>query len=211
MRQVKTIQRPRDVMIKILRLFASGLCGLLLVSGCAAVGEWRTPAPIAAPSPTQTRAPEGPVLRGEAITWRNLQGTVDQVELTDSFMTDFGIKREPGANLQFAWVHIQLKNVGSAEIGLPVSEHFSVLYAESEFKPTYGHRLEYADYANLAKVIFPGQTVDGWLRFDLPATAQLNDLRVVFLPESSQVGVSPNSKDYPWGSEHPTFVWIVGK
>jgi hypothetical protein len=105
------------------------------------------------------------------------------------------------------WVHVQLKNLGQKEIDTPQPEHFSVLYAAAEFKPTYGHRKDYADYTALGAVLFPNQQVDAWLRFDVPANAELKDLRFVFLPESSQVGVSFSSPSYPYAENHPTFVW----
>jgi hypothetical protein len=82
-----------------------------------------------------------------------------------------------------------------------------VLYAESELKPTYGHRKDHADYMALDQVIFPDQGVDAWLRFDVPVAAELKDLRFVFLPESAQVGVSFSSPNYPYAEDHPTFVW----
>jgi hypothetical protein len=105
------------------------------------------------------------------------------------------------------WVRVQLKNLGQKEIGTPQSEHFSVLYAAAEFKPTYGHRKGYADYTALDAVLFPSQQVDAWLRFDVPASAELEDLRFVFLPDSSQVGVSFSSPSYPYVANHPTYVW----
>ena len=100
-----------------------------------------------------------------------------------------------------------LKNVGESEIALPAPENFSVLYAESEFKPIYGHRQGYADYTDLASTLFLGQELNAWLRFDIPVAADLKDLWFVFLPESSQVGVSPSSPDYPYADNKPTYVW----
>ncbi len=105
------------------------------------------------------------------------------------------------------WVHIRLKNMNQNEMPVPVPEHFSVLYADSEFKPTYGHRKEHPDYMDLDSVLFPNQVVEAWLRFDVPIEAGLKDLRFVFLPESSSVGVLPSSPNYPYSADHPTFVW----
>jgi hypothetical protein len=59
----------------------------------------------------------------------------------------------------------------------------------------------------LGPVIFPEQELDGWLRFDIPDTAELRDLRFVFLPESSQVGASFSSPNYPYADDKPTYVW----
>ena len=133
--------------------------------------------------------------------------TMDQAEITDSFITEFGSQRAPSAGQKFLWIHMALKNVGESEIALPAPENFSVLYAESEFKPIYGHRQGYADYTDLASTLFLGQELNAWLRFDIPVAADLKDLWFVFLPESSQVGVSPSSPDYPYADNKPTYVW----
>jgi hypothetical protein len=49
--------------------------------------------------------------------------------------------------------------------------------------------------------------MDAWLRFDIPVNAELKDLRFIFLPESSHVGVSFSSPNYPYVEDHPTYVW----
>jgi len=193
-------------MKKLLRLFVGGWCGLILLSGCTAAN---TPAPAATALPTVAQPTAAPTSarRGDAITWQGLQVGMDQVEITDSFITEFGFQRGPSAGLKFLWVHVTLKNEGQNEIKLPTAEHFSALYAATEFKPSYGHRQGYADYDTLSATLFPGQQVAAWLRFDLPDAASLQGLRFVFLPESTQVGVSASSASYPWGGEHPVYVW----
>jgi len=132
---------------------------------------------------------------------------MDQAEITDRFITEFGTQRVPSTGQKFLWVHVRLENVGTDEITLPTSENFSVLYAESEIKPIYGHRQGYAEYSDLDSTLFPGQELDAWLRFDIPVTADLKDLWFVFLPQSFQVGVSPSSPNYPYASNKPTYVW----
>lgn len=132
---------------------------------------------------------------------------MNQTEISDSFITEFGSQRMPSPGQKYLWVHVQLKNTGQAQIDIPVPEHFSALYAATELKPTYGHRKDYADYTALGPVIFPNQEVDAWLRFDIPDTAELKDLRFVFLPESLGVGTSFSSPNYPYAEDHPTFVW----
>jgi hypothetical protein len=107
-------------------------------------------------------------------------------------------------------VHVALENVGQDEIRLPEPENFSALYAESEFKPVYGHRQGYQDYSDLSLTLFPGQEVDAWLRFDIPVAAEIGDLWFVFLPTSAQVGVLPSSPNYPYAENKPTFVWKCG-
>lgn len=133
--------------------------------------------------------------------------TMDQLEVTQEYLTDFGSTRIPPAGNKFLWVHLRLKNTGQIEMDVPLPEHFSILYAAIELKPTYGHRLEYMDYTELGPVIFPDQELDGWLRFDIPSMAELGDLRFVFLPESAQVGASYSSPNYPYADDKPTYVW----
>jgi hypothetical protein len=136
---------------------------------------------------------------------------MDQVEITGSFITEFGSRREPSPGQKFLWAHVQLKNTSQKEIGLPAPEHYSVLYAASEFKPSYGHRQGYPDYTSLGATLFPGQSAAAWLRFEIPQDAGLPDTWFVYLPESAQVGVSPTSAHYPWSADHPLFAWLCGK
>jgi hypothetical protein len=184
------------------------LFGLLLLPACASAGETTplvvTPSPPPAAEVTALPTPSSP---GDSVTWRDLQVTMTQSELTEDYVNEYGSTRIPSAGTKFLWVHVQLKNMGTKEIDTPKPEHFSVLYAAAEFKPTYGHRKDYADYTALGIVLFPNQQVDAWLRFDVPASAELGDLRFVFLPESSQVGVLFSSPNYPYSENHPTYVW----
>ena len=105
------------------------------------------------------------------------------------------------------WVHIQLKNAGKIEVKIPILENFSVLYAATEIKPSYGYRQNYAEYSTLEPMLFPDQTTDGWIRFDIPDTAELTDLLCVFLPESAQIGSTIPSPNYPYSDDKPTYVW----
>ena len=132
---------------------------------------------------------------------------MEQAEISGDFITEYGFTRSPSAGEKFVWVHVQLKNMGQKQIDTPSPEHFGVLYAATELKPTYGHRKDHQDYTVLEPVIFPNQEMDAWLRFDIPVNAELKDLRFVFLPESSQVGVSFSSPNYPYAEDHPTYVW----
>lgn len=129
------------------------------------------------------------------------------IEITQDYVTEYGSTRVPPDGQKFLWVHVLLKNAGQAETAVPGSEHFSILYAGTELKPTYGHRQDYADYTALGQVIFPDQELDGWLRFDIPVAAELKDLQFVFLPTSAEVGVSPSSPSYPYSENKPTYVW----
>ena len=191
-------------MKRLLTFLVCGLFGSLLFAGCVSAGQPVTPAS----TPTQVRVLPTPAAPGESVKWKDLQVGMDQAEITDSFVTEFGFQRDPSPGQKFLWVHIKLKNVGKSEIKIPAPENFSALYAESEFKPTYGHRQGHADYIALDSTLFPEQEVDAWLRFDIPVEADLKNLWFVFLPESSAVGVLPSSPNYPWADDHPTFAWL---
>ena len=185
--------------------------GLFVLSACTSAGGF-SPTPVSTPGlpqPTVTvsRVVPTPSSPGDPVLWRDLQVSMDQPESTDTFINEFGSQRVPSAGQKFLWIHLALENIGTEEIPLPESENFSVLYAESEFKPIYGHRQGYADYTDLGAVLFPKQKLDAWLRFDIPAEADLRELWFVFLPTSAQVGVSPSSPEYPYAENKPTYVW----
>ena len=185
------------------------LTGLFILTACARETSI-TPAPTtASPQPTATEIKILPTSSspGDAITWENLQLTLDQIEISEDYTTDFGSKRVPPAGKKFLWVHLRFKNTGPIQRDMPVLENFSILYAATEIKPIYGHRQGYAEYSALETVIFPNQELDGWIRFDIPDTAELNDLRFVFLPESAEVGASYSSPNYPYAKDKPTYVW----
>ena len=187
------------------------LIGLFLLGACAPTDEL-SPTPAIAtvssqPAPTKLKVLPTPSSAGDSVIWRDLQISMMQAEITDSFINEFGSQREPSAGEKFLWIHVALENIGNAEIPLPESENFSVLYAESEFKPIYGHRQGHADYTALDSTLFPKDKPDAWLRFDIPDTAALKDLWFVFLPGSAQVGVSPSSPNYPYPEDKPTYVW----
>ena len=161
-------------------------------------------APLLTYTPTLLPTPSSP---SDSILWDDLQVTMDQLEMTEEYVTEFGSTRNPPEGKKFLWVHIQLKNIGGVELDMPILENFSILYAATEIKPIYGHRNGYVEYTTLGKTIFPAQELDGWLRFDIPSTAELKDMHFVFLPESAQVGVSYSSPNYPYADDKPTYVW----
>jgi hypothetical protein len=198
----------KSSMKNILAIFAIGLA---ILTACASSNQNSAPTvgftPF--PEPTATKIKIFPTASAplDSITWRDLQVTMDRLEITQEYQTDFGSSRIPTEGNKFLWVHVQLKNTAQTQLDVPVAEHFSVLYAATELKPTYGHRADYTDYTTLGPIIFPNQELDGWLRFDIPAAAELKELRFVFLPESSHVGASYNSPNYPYSDDKPTYVW----
>ena len=197
-------------MKKLTGILLNNLVGLLILTACSTSGESVTPVAITLfpqPTPTEVRILPTPSSPGDSITWRDLQVTMGQIEITEDFITEFGSTRSPSPGMKFMWVHIQLKNAGQVEIDTPQLENYSVLYAATELKPTYGHRQGYKEYSTLDSVLFPEQETDAWIRFDIPVAAELTDLLCVFLPESSQVGVSFSSPNYPYSENKPTYVW----
>ena len=182
--------------------------GLSILTACSSASETSTPVtPTPQPTATAIKVFPTPSTQGDSIIWRDLQVTMIKTEVTQDYITDYGSTRVPPTGDKFLWVHVQLKNMGQIELNVPLSENFSVLYAATELKPTYGHRKGYAEYTALDAVIFPDQDLDGWLRFDIPTTAELKDLRFVYLPESSQIGASFSSLNYPYSDDKPTYVW----
>ncbi len=146
---------------------------------------------------------------GWEIVYDDLWVTMSQAEVTSSYITEYGSKRNPTSGTKFLWVQLLLKNIGPIERPLPTGEHFSLLYGASEFKPVYGHRQGHADYLTLKPVVYQGQQVEAWLRFDIPASAEPEALQFAFLPESLRVSTSFAPADYPW-ADHPIYLWLCG-
>jgi len=191
-------------------ILLNNLIGLFLLAACSSSGESVAPVTMTVPpqpTATEIRILPTPASPGDSITWRDLQVIMDQIETTEDFITEFGSKRNPSPGKKFMWVHIQLTNVGQSEVYVPQLENYSVLYAATELKPTYGHRQGYKDYSTLGPILFPNQEADAWIRFDIPATAELKDLSCVFIPESAQIGTSFSSPNYPYSENKPTYVW----
>jgi hypothetical protein len=179
------------------------LWGVLLSTAC-----YPAPAPVQAypPTPAENQPLPTPIPSGQEIVYADFRVTMSQAEIMTSYITEYGSRRDASPGTMFLWIHILLKNIGQIERPLPIIEHFSVLYGASEFKPSYGHRQGYADYTSLKPVIYQGQQADAWLRFDIPATAELKDLQFAFLPESLQMSISFAPTDYPW-ADHPIYLW----
>lgn len=187
------------------------LLGAIVLNNCTTQPEVAIPLPTATktPSPKATPLPT-PFSPYDSILWRTLEVTMQELEITQEFLTDFGTVRIPSPGRKFLWVHIRLKNTGNVEAAVPLLENYSILYAASELKPIYGYRSGYPEYTELGAVIFPNKELVGWLRFDVPVEAELKDMRFVFLPESTHVGASFSSPNYPYSDDKPTFVWNCG-
>jgi hypothetical protein len=198
-------------MLPIKKLAPILLIGLFILTACSR-GRETSATPAAATTSPQPIATEIKILPtpsspGDSIIWENLQVTLDQLEITEDYTTNYGSRRVPPAGKKFLWVHIRLENTSSIELDMPVLENYSILYAATEIKPIYGHRQGHVEYTTFGPVISPNQEFDGWLRFDIPVAAELSDLRFVFIPESAQVGVSFSSPNFPYAENKPTYVW----
>ena len=196
-------------MTKTLILVLSSLFGLLIITACnsASGAIVPTPAPSSTPQATaENKSLPTPMSPDQMVVYDNLQMVMSEAEITTSYLTEYGSNREPSAGKKFIWIHILLKNIGQGEWDLPAPEHFSILYGTAEFKATYGHRKDYMDYIALNTSMAEGQEVDAWLRFDIPADAELKDLTFAFLPESLQVSFGFSSSDYFW-ADHPIYLW----
>lgn len=190
-------------------LILSGLLVLLMAAACNSASEPVVALPV--PSATLQAAAEikslpTPMSPTQAVVYDNLQVVMSAAEITASYPTKFGSNREPPAGKKFLWIHVMLKNMGQSEQDLPAPEHFSALSGTTEFKPTYGHHKDHADYMALTTNMLAGQEVDAWLRFDISADAELKDLIFAFLPESTQVSTGFSSSDYFW-ADHPIYLW----
>lgn len=140
-------------MFPLKRFFRTLLIGVVFLTACSPTGEApvspATTTPIASPEATATKIPGTPSSPGNSILWDDLQVTMDQIEITQEYITDFGSTRKPSPGRKFLWVHIQLNNTGQTEMEVPVLEHYSILYAGTEIKSIYSHRNEYVDYVTL--------------------------------------------------------------
>jgi len=187
----------------------SCLFGLMMVTACTSASEAVVPTSIPSSTPqavADIKSLPTPAPLGQMVIYDDLQVVMSGAEITTSYLTEYGSEREPSAGQKFIWIHILLKNISQNEQILPATEHFSVLYDSTEFKPTYGHRKDHTDYTSLNTSMAIKQEVDAWLRFDIPATAELQELWFAFLPESSQVSFDFSSSDYSW-ADHPIYLW----
>ena len=196
-------------MKKIWLFLLANLLGLFVITACDSASATVVPTPI--PSATPQAALENktlptPISAGQTVVYNDLQLTMDQAEITDSYLTEYGSNREPTGDNKFLWTHIILMNISQKEQSLPDAEHFSALFATTEFKPAYGHRKGHVDYMALNEVIDQGEEVDAWLRFDIPTEAELTNLTFAFLPESTQVSFGFSSNEYFW-ADHPIYLW----
>lgn len=199
-------------MKKSLLIVLSCFLGWLLLTACNPTNGSTLPTSTP-PSPqpaAQTRSLPTPVASGQTASYGDLQVVMIQAEITSSYLNEYGSTREPPAGMEFLWVHISLKNASQDSQDLPAPEHFSALSGDAEYKPTYGHRQDHADYLALTAGLEPGQEVDAWLRFDVPAALELNDLMFAFMPESLQISVGFSSSAYPWGDQ-PIFLWLCAQ
>jgi len=165
-----------------------------------------TPAPgavalLATPKPLPT-----PASMDTAANFEDLTVQIGGVEINDRYKTSFGPVRDSTPGLEFLWVQVLLENNGQAAIDLPGEDHFSVLHGGREYKPTYGHRDGYPDYTSLGGTVYPGSPLEGWLRFDIPEEAALDDIQFAFLPESTRITFTRTQSGGSYYN-HPVYLW----
>jgi hypothetical protein len=200
-------------MKKTLLLIMNGFLGALMLTACNSTSDSTLPTPAPSPSPqpsAEIRSLPTPSASGQEAVYGDLQVVMIEAEITTSYLNEYGSNREPSAGMEILWIHFSLKNIGLETLDLPEPEHFSALSSEAEYKSTYGHRLDHADYLALTTGLEPGQEVDAWLRFDVPAALELKDLMFVFMPESLQISVGFSSSAYPWGDQ-PLYLWTCAQ
>lgn len=189
---------------------------VLFLSACSSGGgqvqatpvstETSSPGVVALLSTPQT--PPTPIAPGGDVMFDGLSVRMVKAEISDQYKTEYGTIREPSEGKKFLWVQLTLENVDTKDAKLPDLEHYSVLFGRTEFKPTYGHRDGYLDYAALNNIILPGTTREGWLRFDIPLEAETPGLQFAYLPESSKVTFfSSQSKGSYY--DHPVYLWRI--
>jgi hypothetical protein len=142
----------------------------------------------------------------EAVEFEGLSIKIERGEINDQYKTEYGPLRDAPAGMKFLWVQLFLENADDESIDLPGEDHFSVLSGAKEYKPTYGHREDYIDYVALGDSIFPGNPLEGWLRFEIPAEAGLGDIQFAFLPESTRITFSRTQSGSSY-YDHPVFIW----
>ena len=187
--------------------------GALLMGSCNSTGETTSPTPGPTVMPMATAVDTSlpaPIPCGQMIIYHDLQVTMDQAGITDSYISEYGSSREPSAGSQFLWIRVSIKNMGQQDQSLPAAENFSALLNSAEFKPGYGHRQDHTDYTTLNVVIKQGAEAQAWLRFDIPAAADLKDVMFAYLPESTRISVGFSSDKYAW-ADHPFYLWACGQ
>jgi hypothetical protein len=186
------------------------LAFILLLSACA-------PASRAVPTPTATAGPGAvtllstpqvlptPLPAGQTAAYNGLSVKIKQAEFNDRYKTEYGTFRDATPGVKFLWIQLSLETVDKEGVPVPDADHFSALYGLAEYKPTYGHRDGAPDYSSLGPILFPGGSHQVWLRFDLPAEADLSDVQFAFLPESTRISSSRSSGTAYY--DHPAFLW----
>lgn len=203
-------QNLKEIQIFILRVI--GVTLVIISSACGARTAQEVPTVVYAtsvPKATAVRVFPTPLAVGGAVGYKGVDVSVSQSEVSAKYINEYGSDRLPPTGRQFVWVQVTLKNKGSGTFALPVPEHYSLLFAGEEFKAGYAYRKDFPDYFQLGSVLYPGQYVKAWLRFDVPADASLSDMQFAFLPESTVVNAQL-ADTYQW-AEHPVFLWSLSK
>jgi hypothetical protein len=208
--QVRSINMIQGwIMLKKTMLKRTCLLVMMILTACNSADATIVPALVLSESPQPTGVTKvlpTPLAAGRMVSFADLQVVMRQAEITTSYLNEYGSLRQPSTGVKFLWIHLTLTNSGQTALALPVPEHYSVLNGTTEYKSIYGRRKDYPDYMTLPTSLVEGQSVDAWLRFDIPSELELEDLWFVFLPESTQISVGFSPSESPWGDQ-PIYLW----
>jgi hypothetical protein len=121
------------------------------------------------------------------------------------YTTEFGTVRQPPRDGQYLWVQVALENLTEKVLSLPRVDRFGLLFHDQELEATYGHRQNFPDYTSQESSLYPDQSLEAWLRFEVSAEAQASDLLFAFSPESPLVSLDAPSQTDSWAN-HPVFL-----
>lgn len=181
---------------------------VFLLAGCYGSPEPPTPTLIPTAIPVPTAQLPTPLPFGSSIVNQEITVLVDKLEVSGPYTTDFNTRRDPPVGKKIAWVHIQIINPGESTLKTPGAEHFSILYGGNEIKSTYGHRQDYPEFTDLSANLFPGQALTGWLRFDIPTEATLENITLSFYPNNKHLPALTNGDASVW-ADQPIYIWVL--
>lgn len=150
--------------------------------------------------------PPTPLAPGSMVIHNDFRIVLLRAEISGEYVSQYGSVRQPAAGAKYLWVEVSLQNQGTRPIQTPGSDHYSVLFYSREIKPSYGHRQDYQEYTALDTTIYPGETLQAWLRFEIPETAQISDFRFAYMPDSVRVSLAAPETDTPW-ARHSLYLW----
>lgn len=169
-----------------------GLVGIVGLVGCSIVtclgisifipSRKETPTPIAAIPERVEPSLTAEAIMGEFVVYEDVETTVVEYELTDSYVNTNSRDVKPEEGAKFLWLHVRCENVGEVAHDLPSSSQFVLLYRGTEITPgvawLFWGRQGYQTYHS-AKV-YPGVVRDGWILYQIPLRTYPAEILVRF-------------------------------